>query len=275
MGTAARELRDVQADRGDTVKKKRKKPLKVRRVGKDQLIRLKRIVPNTWNPNRMSPMEYAKTKQGIVDLLEAHDDDIKKLPSILTRPHPEKKGYVQVIDGEHRWRIMQELGYDRMPCDVIDVDTALAMRLTSQLNWNRGSPDPLKYPMYLAQVVQFADGDLDYLSERLPESSDEMRDILDSMDLDIEVIDIESEASGEKLDDVSQKDVWVKATFDVSRSQAEIIEAEIARIMSTLDGKNKRGRALEYMAVLSSQTPLDVPEEKPRKKKRKKKRSDE
>ncbi len=44
--------------------------------------------------------------------------------------------------------------------------------------------------------------------------------------------------------------------FNVSRSQAEIIEQELSRICSVLEGKNLRGRALEFMAVQSAQTPF-------------------
>jgi len=46
-------------------------------------------------------------------------------------------------------------------------------------------------------------------------------------------------------------------TFWVARDQKQIIEDEVIRISPLIKGKNLRGRALEYMAVNSSQTPLD------------------
>ena len=46
-------------------------------------------------------------------------------------------------------------------------------------------------------------------------------------------------------------------TFWVARDQKKVIEDEVVRISSLLKGKNLRGRALEYMAVNSSQTDLD------------------
>lgn len=48
-----------------------------------------------------------------------------------------------------------------------------------------------------------------------------------------------------------------EAKFWIAKDQEKIVEAEITRISSLLDGKNVRGRALEFMAVNSSQTDLD------------------
>lgn len=44
-------------------------------------------------------------------------------------------------------------------------------------------------------------------------------------------------------------------TFWVAREQKKVIDDELTRIASLLRGKNIRGRALEAMAVISSQTP--------------------
>lgn len=46
-------------------------------------------------------------------------------------------------------------------------------------------------------------------------------------------------------------------TFWVAKDQKKVIEDEVVRVSSLLKGKNLRGRALEYMAVNSSQTDLD------------------
>ena len=59
-----------------------------------------------------------------------------------------------------------------------------------------------------------------------------------------------------------------KLEFWVAADQKPVIEDELVRISALLKGKNLRGRALEAMAVISSQTPTDnitgeEPEEKP------------
>lgn len=46
-------------------------------------------------------------------------------------------------------------------------------------------------------------------------------------------------------------------TFWVAKDQKTVIEDELTRIAALLKGKNIRGRALEAMAVISSQTPTD------------------
>jgi len=67
-------------------------------------------------------------------------------------------------------------------------------------------------------------------------------------------------------------------TFWVAKDQKDVIEDELTRISALLKGKNLRGRALEAMAVISSQTPTEnitgeEPEEAPEFKKKRKKRS--
>jgi len=53
------------------------------------------------------------------------------------------------------------------------------------------------------------------------------------------------------------KGEFVEDKFWISKEQKKIVDAEITRISSLIEGKNIRGRALEYMAVNSSQTPID------------------
>lgn len=57
-------------------------------------------------------------------------------------------------------------------------------------------------------------------------------------------------------------------TFWVAKDQKKVIEDELTRVASLMHGKNLRGRALEAIAVISSQTDIDnitgeEPEEKP------------
>lgn len=71
---------------------------------------------------------------------------------------------------------------------------------------------------------------------------------------------------------------FVKLVFWVAEDQKNVVENELTRIAALMHGKNIRGRALEAMAVISSQTPTsnitgEDPEEpepkfKPRKRKR-------
>jgi hypothetical protein len=63
-------------------------------------------------------------------------------------------------------------------------------------------------------------------------------------------------------------------TFWLAADQKKVVEDELARVGALLKGKNLRGRALEAIAVISSQTPIDnitgeEPDDPPPKKRRK------
>lgn len=73
-------------------------------------------------------------------------------------------------------------------------------------------------------------------------------------------------------------EVFEEMSFWLARDQKKVVDDELTRIASLMKGKNIRGRALEAMAVISSQTPTnnitgEEPEEappafKPRKRKK-------
>lgn len=53
------------------------------------------------------------------------------------------------------------------------------------------------------------------------------------------------------------KGEFLEEKFWIAKDQKKVVDDEITRISSTLQGKNIRGRALEYMAVNSSHSSLD------------------
>lgn len=249
----------------------------------EQRVSIESCRPNDWNMNKVEPQMYEKLKLVIKETL----DEAGQIPSITARPHPKKKRLLQIVDGEHRWKILQELGQTEIDVKVLYVSTKRAMAMTAELNYNRGEPDMEKYPQYLARMMrEFEDVDVKYLAERLPDSEDEIKSYLEAADLDVDEIKIEDDdETGTSQDekDASETDALVEIKFVVRQPAAEVIEGELSRLKSHLGGgKNERGRALEMMAVLSSQTPDgsidtslevdddDISIDKPHKKKKKK-----
>jgi hypothetical protein len=223
------------------------------------LLPLDDLIPNTWNPNTMTDEEYAKTKRGIKKLIKKVG--LEKLPPLVVRPHPKKKlraqGKWQIIDGEHRQRILTELGYDKAPVLVLRVNTRISMLLTDQLNHNRGSNDPKKYAHYLKKLVHGYGMSLTELEEQLPHTAEDMETMMQAQNIRLDDVMIHGqpdEEAPEAEDD--EHGEWVKMEFRVPPEVAELVEAEIGRISSRLEGRNIRGRALEFMAVGSAQTPL-------------------
>jgi ParB family chromosome partitioning protein len=90
-------------------------------------IGVERLEPNPWNPNRMSPEMYEKLreyvrKEGLVE-------------PIVVRPRGE--GY-QILGGYHRWKLAKGLGYETVPCAVVEMDDRRAKVLSVNLNEMKG-----------------------------------------------------------------------------------------------------------------------------------------
>lgn len=223
------------------------------------------LIPNDWNANKLTPENYEKLTKGMKHVLEMAG--VLGTP-IVARPHPTETDKFQIIDGEHRWRIAGEMGLTEIDAYVIDVDTKTAMLLTSTLNYLRGEPDPEKQAHYLYRLLQEQHVTVAEASSFLPQTEAEVEAYLDAYDLHVVPIDVPDEAGGDPTEDTA-KDALIDIKVAVYREQADVIERELARIGSVLTGKNIRGRALEYMAVNSSQTPLEsfapeVPAEVPK-----------
>lgn len=71
---------------------------------------------------------------------QIHDDYVEELKKsitergvivrIIVRPHPDKPGIYQIIDGRHRRRAAMEKGYTLLPCEIRQLDDVQAELLT-------------------------------------------------------------------------------------------------------------------------------------------------
>ena len=96
-------------------------------------ILIDKIQPNDYNPNEMTPEEFAQCKAEVVHL--------GKLPKpIIVRPH---NGVFVIVDGEHNWRAAKDLGFTEVPCEVLELDGLEAMRQTYKRNMH-GTFNPVK-----------------------------------------------------------------------------------------------------------------------------------
>ena len=128
-------------------------------------IEVELVHPAPENPNEMTErmMKALRTEITLRGFIQP----------VLVRPHPEKENEYQIIDGEHRWRIMGELGMQTIPC-VVDYEAsdldADVRRLT--MNRLRGEFVPIRIAHLLAD-----------LQERIPESEIRARLALDESEL--------------------------------------------------------------------------------------------
>jgi ParB family chromosome partitioning protein len=123
------------------------------------------IAPNPWNPNRMSKDKLTKLRSEI--------NARGFIAPVLVRPFGES---LQIVDGEHRWRIAKEQGLEKIPCVVSQLDDSAAMIKTLQMNGFRGENDPEKLASLLADLAR--DTDRETLSRLLPWSEFEIEQLI-------------------------------------------------------------------------------------------------
>jgi len=208
----------------------------------------------------MAPRMYEKLKAGLSRLAK----ETAKLPPIVVRPHPKRRQHYEIIDGYHRRKALKELGAKKIQVFVLDVAEESARILTNTLNYVHGQADQEKYAEGVAELL--AQGvSRKTLEELLPETPEDLDVLIESASLSVKAWeklkdDYENEQDEDAKDrEKTDADVFVELKFRVSAAQAQVIEAEIRRIGLVLTGKNKRGRALEFMAAMSGTT--TIPEE--------------
>jgi hypothetical protein len=94
-------------------------------------VKITDVVPNPWNPNAQSKEMFAKGIQSV--------KEFGLMGSILVR---EIAGTYEILDGEHRWKYANELGYTEIDVESLgEIDDSRAKVLTVMLNNLRGKDD--------------------------------------------------------------------------------------------------------------------------------------
>lgn len=145
---------------------------------------ISKILPNTWNPNKQTERQYAAEIESICDN--------GFLMPIIVRKHPTKRGSYEIVDGEHRWKALQEISSSgrkgvknvpdliskgEIPAIIIEVDEARAKRLTVIMNETRGRADLTSLGTLLAELSPELGEDLIVGLPYTPEQLDEILDI--------------------------------------------------------------------------------------------------
>lgn len=189
--------------------------------------------PNPWNPNAMTPKRQAQ--------LSAFVRKVGMVMPLVVRAHPEAEGRFQIIDGEHRWRdAVENQGATHVPCVVLEVDDHTARVLTVNLNEMKGSPAPDR----LAQLIHelHREASLEDLSTLMPYTERELADHLAILQVPAG-LELELEQAVKEHKDNAP----TALTFVVDEPKP--VETAIAQLADTLEGKNRRGRALVLLAT--------------------------
>ena len=118
------------------------------------------LVEAPWNANRVPTGLMVKLRRSI--------KKFGVVENLVARPHPTVKGSFEVLSGNHRLRLLHELGYEHAPVVVVELDDAQARLLAQALNRTRGSDDPKAYALLIEEVL--ADLDISEVTDLLPET---------------------------------------------------------------------------------------------------------
>ena len=226
------------------------------------------IRPNNWNPNKLDKSSFQKLKNGISRIIT----ESGTIPPITVRPLKEPEGVCvyEIIDGEHRYRAMDDLGYEEIPACILNVGESDARVLTITLNYLRGEADLYDYVSLIQEIVDEGEFKLEDIAEFVPQDSAALEDMLNVMDqnFDFSEIDamveesmqtaeVEKENSSTSASDDQERYVTIEVV--VPLSIAESFQSELVRIknhlmLSGID--NIESKSIEIMAKISAEKDL-------------------
>lgn len=127
-------------------------------AGKYEEIDVELIEANAWNPNEMDEKTFNRLAEelentGVIDPIQVVALDT---------------GKYRILGGEHRWRAMTVLGYEKIPCVVLTDakwrNEDLQKFVTTRLNALRGKLNPEKFmKMYMDMSSRYDKDSMDAL----------------------------------------------------------------------------------------------------------------
>jgi len=189
-----------------------------------------RLVPNPWNPNKMSD-----------EMLRKEIDSIKEFGFVDPIHCRALDEVFQIIDGEHRWIGAKAIGMDEIPCIMLDVDDTVAEQLTIVLNDLRGKPDEAKLAA-LVRDLSTRRSMLD-LERVLPYKREKLAEMIAERKADFDW-DALKRPKIEEKPEVAQ---WVERIYRLPIDAAQVIDGAISKVKE--DGVNDDWKALELICA--------------------------
>lgn len=189
---------------------------------------LERLREAIWAPNVMGDEMLQKLRNSVVMF--------GQVENLVVRPADD--GSYEVLSGNHRLRVLRELGKEIAACVVVDVDDARARLLAQALNRIEGEDDlGLKAELVRDVLREVPQADVLAL---LPDSAESLKALASLGGADLaEHLRAWQQAQAARLRHL---------TFQLAKSQLEVVEEAMERVMGvvTHDGSNpnRRGNAL-------------------------------
>jgi ParB family chromosome partitioning protein len=194
-------------------------------------LRVDVLDPNPWNPNRMTPEVRAKLR------LNLQRDGF--VAPIIVRRLGDR---FEIVNGEHRRQVAKELGFQTIPCVVLEkLDDRRARILTVNLNELGGDPVPALLAKLLHELEE--ETPLSDLAAVLPYDEAQIRDTLALLKM--------PEGLEQWIADEAAKEEAAAPelfSFVVPRELVDTVNRALGHAMERLEGKNRRARGLALLS---------------------------
>lgn len=191
---------------------------------------LAELHPHPANPNLMS--------DGRLETLARNIEREGRYPPLIARPHPERHGEWQLLDGHQRIEVLRRLGHPEALVFPWECDDETALILLATLNRLEGEDVLAKRAALLTELTQLVP--VEELALLLPEDGAQIEEMLALVDLDSDALIAELTAAAERNSATSPRLI----SFAVLPEDERAIERAVAAASERLEGKNRRGRAL-------------------------------
>jgi ParB family transcriptional regulator, chromosome partitioning protein len=130
------------------------------------------LKPASWNPNRMDEDMTARLKESIsrYGLVE---------PLVVR----EKDSSYEVLSGNQRLKVLQDMNFKQVPCVVVNLDDAGAMLLAQALNGLKGEDDFALKGALLKQILSSVSED--EILSLLPETTESLKSLSTINEIDL------------------------------------------------------------------------------------------
>ena len=174
--------------------------------------------------------------------LKVHIRRTGRYPYLIIRPHPDRQGKFQVLDGHHRIAVLQELGHVEALCDVWDVDDREANLLLATLNRLEGQDAPIRRAQLLHELL--GEMSLNDLAGLLPESDRQIEELHALLEFPADEVAIQLEEQAEEEEKVLPRVM----TFVVTPDQERLIEEAVELASDGTPGRDRKARGLTNLA---------------------------
>lgn len=178
-----------------------------------------RIEPDPENVNEMDPAAYKALRAEIRMRGFVQPVLVREVPPHSGNPKIEYR----IVDGEHRWMALTELGAETVPCVVAEADDTEATIRSLIMNGIRGSFVPIRLAHLLADLSDRVPSD--ELESRLALGKGELRDLLDLTGFADER-DKPKPKDDDEDDSPTTVEVVVVATHEQAATIGDLLKAE-------------------------------------------------